>query len=124
MAGHRPLAAGFAALTLLAVAPTVGLAAGNDPLRISQGVNMTKADLAPTRTYGSPFLLVDPHNKMNVVAATVEMRSRACVVFRSADGGQTWRQLDNLPAAPSYPFCFQTSGSVTESPLAWGRNGT
>ncbi len=124
MAGRKPLAAGFAALTLLAIVPSATSAATNDPLRISKPVNMTKADLAPTRTYGSPFLLVDPHNKMNVVAATVEMRSRACLVFRSADGGQTWRQLDNLPAAPSYPFCFQTSGSVTESPMAWGRNGT
>ena len=124
MAGRKPMAAGIAALALLAVVPGAGSAATNDPLRISRPVTLTKDDLAPTRTYGSPFLLVDPHNKMNVVAATVEMRSRACLVFRSADGGQTWRQLDNLPAAPSYPFCFQTSGSVTESPMAWGRNST
>ena len=57
MAGRKAFAAGFAALALLAVVPGSGLAATNDPLRISRPVNMTKDDLAPTRTYGSPFLL-------------------------------------------------------------------
>jgi hypothetical protein len=122
--GRKPLAAGFVALVLGAVMQAPGLAAPNNPLRITAPVNITQRDLAPARTYGSPFLVVDPNNPMNIVAATVEMRSRACLVFRSNDGGQTWRQMDNLPAAPGYPFCFQTSGSVTESPMAWGRNGT
>ena len=100
-----------------------GPAMGADPVRVSQPAEITR-DANPTRTYGSPFLLVDPNNRLNVVAATVEMRSRACFLFRSADGGQTWKQLDALPGPRSYPFCFQTSGSVTETPMAWGRNGT
>lgn len=107
----------------LGVAVQGGPATAADPVRVSQPVQVTK-DANPTRTYGSPFVLIDPNNRLNVVAATVEMRSRACYLFRSADGGQTWKQLDALPGLRAYPFCFQTSGSVTESPLAWGRNGT
>jgi hypothetical protein len=110
------------ALALAALAQG-GVAGAADPIRISAPSRIT-LDSNPTRTYGSPYLLVDPHNRLNVVAATVEMRSRVCNLFRSADGGQTWKQLDALPGPRDYPFCFQTSGSVTESPLAWGRNGT
>ncbi len=107
----------------LGVVGQMGPAVAADPVRVSQPVQMTR-DSNPTRTYGSPYLLVDPGNRLNVVAATVEMRSRTCVFLRSADGGQTWKQLDALPGPRNYPFCFQTSGSVTESPMAWGRNGT
>ncbi|MGH9126232.1 MAG: exo-alpha-sialidase [Acidimicrobiales bacterium] len=83
---------------------------------------MTKFDPSPARTYSAPFVLVDPSNPLNVVAATVEMRSQVCEVLRSRDGGQTWQVMANLPAPPNYPLCFNTSGSVTESPMAWGRN--
>ncbi|HEX3620879.1 MAG TPA: sialidase family protein [Acidimicrobiales bacterium] len=100
-----------------------GAARAADPIRISTPSRMT-TDADPTRTYGSPYVLVDPHNRLNVVAATVEMRTQVCSLFRSADGGQTWKKLDALPGPRDYPFCFQPSGSVTESPMAWGRNGT
>lgn len=105
------------------MAAQAGPVGAADTRRVSEPVQMTK-DTNPTRTYGSPFVLIDPNNRLNVVAATVEMRSRACYLFRSGDGGSTWKQLDALPGPRSYPFCFQNSGSVTESPLAWGRNGT
>ena len=45
-------------------------------------------------------------------------------VYRSTDAGQTWRLLDPLPGLPSYPFCFNTAGMQTETPIAWGRDST
>ncbi len=123
MRSFRWRAAGVAGLLAVGVAVQGGPALGADPVRVSQPTQLTR-DADPTRTYGSPYVLIDPHNRLNVVAATVEMRSRTCRLFRSGDGGQSWKLLDALPGPRNYPFCFQTSGSVTESPMAWGRNGT
>src|SRR5689334_1410864 len=117
MGSVRWRAAVAAGVLAVGVAAQGGPANAADPRRVSEPVQITK-DANPTRTYGSPFVLIDPNNRLNVVAATVEMRSRACYLFRSADGGSTWKQLDALPGPRNYPFCFQTSGSVTESPLA------
>jgi hypothetical protein len=119
---RRSVWAGIGAGALLLALVVQGSATAADPLRITRPVRITN-DPNPTRTYGSPFILIDPSDRNNVVAATVEMRSRQCVIFRSGDGGQTWRQMDALPTLQSYPFCFHVSGSVTESPMAWGRDG-
>jgi hypothetical protein len=92
--------------------------------RLTTPAKATKPDLEPSRTYADPYVLIDPDNPLIVLAATVEMRSRACRVFRSADGGATWKLLDTAPSLPSFPFCFQTRGATTMTPMAWGRNGT
>ena len=99
-------------------------AASSDPPRMTRPAHATLEDLAPTRTYSSPYLLVDPSNSNNVVASAVEMRSRTCKLLRSTDSGLTWKLLDASPSPASYPYCFHTSGMQTETPLAWGRNGT
>ncbi|MGH9122408.1 MAG: sialidase family protein, partial [Acidimicrobiales bacterium] len=116
------LAATAAAAAGLVLAPGDALASSG--ARITQGVDVTKFDVTPARAYSAPFVLVDPHNPLNIVEATVEMRSQVCRVFRSTDGGLKWQVMDNLPAPPTYPLCFNPSGSVTETPLAWGRNDT
>ncbi|HWI03615.1 MAG TPA: sialidase family protein [Acidimicrobiales bacterium] len=107
---------------LLAVPAAVG-AQTAEP-RLTTPVRATVDDLAPTRTYSAPYILIDPSNERNVVASAVEMRTRLCRLFRSTDAGQTWRLLDALPGLPSYPFCFNTAGMQTETPIAWGRNST
>ncbi|MGH9285840.1 MAG: hypothetical protein ACRD0M_09240, partial [Acidimicrobiales bacterium] len=110
----------LAVMAVVVVPSAPGRAAGTPSLTVA--VRVTGTDLDPARTYGSPTVLVDPSNKLNLVAATVEMRTRVCRLFRSADGGRTWALLDSLPGPKEYPFCFHTSGSVTESPIAWGRD--
>jgi hypothetical protein len=116
------IAASLAAAAIVAVPASVG--AQTPGPRLTSPVRATVDDLAPTRTYSAPYLLVDPANERNVVAAAVEMRTRLCRLFRSADAGQTWRLLDALPGTPSYPFCFNTAGMQTETPIAWGRDST
>ena len=106
----------------LAVPAAVG-AATTEP-RLTSVARATVDDQAPTRTYSAPYVLVDPTNEKNVVASTVEMRTRTCKLLRSTDAGQTWRILDALPGLPSYPFCFNTAGMQTETPIAWGRDST
>jgi hypothetical protein len=114
--------AGLLGAAVLAAPAAVG-AAGSEP-RLTSVIHASVDDLAPTRTYSAPYLLVDPANERNVVAAAVEMRTRTCRLFRSADAGQSWKLLDALPGLPSYPFCFNTAGMQTETPIAWGRDST
>ncbi len=114
------LAAGLLALVALAGASG---AATSDPT-ITKAAKATRDDLEPTRTYTSPYVLVDPSDPLTVVAGTVEMRTRACHVLRSVDGGVSWKRLDAAPVAPSYPYCFHTRGASTMTPMAWGRDGT
>lgn len=99
-----------------------GAALAADPIRITEAVRVTSKDMSPTRTYGSPAFVVDPSNPMNVLAGTVEMRSRVCSVLRSRDGGRTWTAMENLPAPRSYPFCFHTSGQAFQTLMAKGRD--
>jgi hypothetical protein len=114
-----PLAVALGLLTLAG-----GPVAAADAPRITRPVQATLEDLAPTRTFSSPYLLVDPNNSNNVVASAVEMRTRTCKLLRSTDSGISWKMLDASPSPASYPFCFHTSGMQTETPLAWGRDGT
>lgn len=116
------VAAGLAAAALFTVPAAVG-AETAEP-RLTTPVRASIDDLAPTRTYSAPYLLVDPANERNIVGSAVEMRTRLCRLFRSTDAGQTWRLLDPLPGLPSYPFCFNTAGMQTETPIAWGRDST
>lgn len=112
-----------AALPLLALLGTQGAALGADEPRVTSAVQATKEDLAPTRTYGAPYLAVNPEDPNMVVAASPEMRSRVCRFLISRDAGRSWKLMDALPNPPSYPFCFQTSGTTFQTPIAFGRDG-
>lgn len=113
-----------AAVAAAVVLVAQGVAIAAEPLRVTEPVHVTTGDVVPTRTYSSPFLLVDPGNRLNVVAGFVDMRSRRCGLMRSTDGGQRWKLLDSSPQLPSYPFCFHTSGGVVQTPLAFGQDST
>jgi len=122
----RRLAA-LGALPLLALVGgqgMVGAQTEGDPVRLTANKRVTHQDLAPTRTYGAPFLAVNPENENVIVAATPEMRTRACRFMRSTDGGRTWNLMDAFPGPQSYPFCFHTSASsTTQTPIRFGRDG-
>lgn len=121
MSRRRILALG--ALPLLALVGSQGVAVGASDPRITASVRATGEDLAPTRTYGAPFLAVNPENPNVIVAATPEMRTRTCRFMRTLDAGRTWRLMDAFPSPQSYPFCFHTSGTSTQTPIAFGRDG-
>lgn len=119
MAAALTLAVGSAFL----VPPSVG-AASSTP-RLTPPQHLSKDEIAPSRTFTSPFVAVDPEDPNTVVAAYVELRGARCGMFRSRDGGRTWRLLDASPSPPSYPSCLQTeSGGPTQSPIAFGRGHT
>ena len=121
MSRRRLLIAG--ALPVLALLGGQGMAVGADEPRITASTRATGEDLAPTRTYGAPYLAVDPENPDHIVAATPEMRSRTCRFMRSLDAGRTWKLMDAFPSPQSYPFCFHTSGTSTQTPISFGRDG-
>lgn len=122
MRSRRGLAAG-----LLSAALSAGLAGtsvATDPPRLTRPVQATLEDLAPARTYTAPYLVVDPDDDDVLFAATAELRSRTCRVLRSNDAGLTWRLLDAFPSPKSYPFCSTSSGMLTQTPMAFGRDRT
>lgn len=92
--------------------------------RLTAGVQMTKDDPVPSRTFSSPVMLADPANPRIVVAAMAELRTGVCYLARSADAGRTWHILPAVPALASYPDCTTTFGGDVVAPLAWGRNDT
>lgn len=94
------------------------------PLRVTADVRASVNDPVPTRTFSSPYMLIDPDNPRVVVASAVEMRSRICYLLRSDDAGATWSILPAVPALASYPDCFTVNGGATQTPLAWGRHHT
>ncbi len=118
----RRWAAG-AALPLLALLGSQGMAAGADDPRVLAAVQATKEDIAPTSTYGAPYMAVNPQDPNMIVAASPEMRSRVCRFLISTDAGRTWKLKDALPSPPSYPFCFHTSATSHQTPIAFGRDG-
>jgi hypothetical protein len=122
-AGSTAVAAGIGSQATTA-GPATFAAQAYAPLRVTASSRVTASDPVPTRAFSSPYILVDPNNPKVVVASAVEERTRICYLMRSTDGGATWVTLANTPALASYPFCFNTSGGVTQSPMAWGRNHT
>jgi len=114
----------LAGVAFVALAQGVAGAATNDPIRLTQPVQATKADQDPLRTYSGPFMAVDPSNNNNIVASFVDMRTRRCGLMRSTDAGQSWRRLDASPANGSYPFCLSNNSNIFQGPMAFGRNGT
>lgn len=113
----------LAGLPVLVLLGGQGMAVGASDLRVTASARATGEDLAPTRTYGAPFLAVDPENPERIVAATPEFRSRTCRFLRSLDAGRTWKLMDAFPSPQSYPFCSHTSGTSTQTPISFGRDG-
>lgn len=107
---------------LLLLGSTVAVAAG--PPRLTRAVRASAEDLAPSRTYTAPYLVVDPEDPMVVIGAAAELRTRTCHLFRSNDAGRSWKILDASPSPATYPFCSTSAGMLTQTPLAWGRNHT
>ena len=93
-------------------------------IRTTTAFQVTKDDPAPTRAFTGPVMLADPENPRIIVAATAELRTQICYLTRSTDAGKTWHILPAVPALPSYPTCTNVGGGLTQSPIAWGRNGT
>jgi hypothetical protein len=120
----RSFACRLAVGAVACVALAQGVASAADPIRITQPVNATKADLDPLRTWAAPSLLVHPDNPKLIVAGVHEFRDKKCGLMRSTDGGQTWTLLDADPSLPSYPFCLANNSNVFQANLAWGRNNT
>jgi hypothetical protein len=121
MTRRRLIALG--AFPLLALVGSQGVATGASEPRVLASVRATGEDLAPTRTYGAPYLAVNPENPNVIVAATPEMRTRSCRFMRTLDAGRTWKLMDAFPSPQSYPFCFHTSGTSTQTPISFGRDG-
>ncbi|MCA1671736.1 MAG: glycoside hydrolase, partial [Actinobacteria bacterium] len=111
----------LATMAMLLVSPPAG---GEGKLRVTKNVQITGDDTDPGRTYTAPNLAVDPANPLTVVAAYGEMRTRRCEMRRSADGGQTWTKLENIPTVAGYPFCFTANFATHQAMVAFGRNST
>jgi hypothetical protein len=122
MRAGRPLTMALGASLVILGGSGLASGATTDPVRVTASVRATGEDLAPTRTYGSPYLAVDPEDPDVIVAATPEMRTRTCRFMRSLDAGRTWKILDAFPSPQSYPFCFNTSGTSTQTPIQFGRD--
>ncbi len=104
--------------------PAGAQSGGSSAPSITRPVQLTGGDTVPTRTYGTPTVAVDPEDPNHIIAAGAEFRSRRCVVTRSTDAGQTWKQLDTSPLPKEYPFCFITETGVPQAMVAFGRNHT
>ncbi len=100
------------------------MAAAAEPPRLTQPVQATKFDLAPGRSYGSPYLAIDPDNELHVYAAVAELRRKRCELLRSTDGGETWARLEASPAPPSYPYCLMGNSHTFQGKVLFGRGGT
>jgi hypothetical protein len=109
--------AGLLALAAIVVAFGTPAGAESKP-RLTTPTKASGDDLEPARTYADPYVLVDPDNPLLVLAATVEMRSRACRIFRSTDGGRAWRLLESALSLPSFTYCHHTRGATTMTPMA------
>ena len=113
----------MAAFALVAVSE--GTAGGQSAApRQTVNVRVSDDDLAPARAYTSPIIAIHPLRPNVIVAAAADLRSRGCRLFRSMDTGHTWTLLDAPATTKEFPYCTTDSGNATQSPTAFGRNGT
>ncbi len=113
-------AVGVMALTAM---PGGGAVAAGPP-QLTKPVHATKGDLNPQRTYGGPYLSVNPDNPNIIVGGFIEFRARKCGLVRSTDGGATWRILESTPEIASQPYCQAANSNIFHAPVAWGRDNT
>jgi len=121
----RRLAAGLlVALAGVAAVAGAGGAQTSAP-RITSAAWVTNGQDEPVeRSYTSPGVVVDPDDSRLVYAATVDIRSTACALLRSADGGRTWVKAKGTPAPQAFPKCTHDNGLIPMSFLAMGREKT
>ncbi|HEX6538534.1 MAG TPA: hypothetical protein VF155_05085 [Candidatus Dormibacteraeota bacterium] len=100
-------------------------AQGLSIMRTTASTRMTADDNLPSRGFGGPSsMLVDPANPRVIVAATTELRGRACKLLRSDDAGQTWHILKASPSPSAFPYCMTPGDAGTsQSVIAWGSHG-
>lgn len=91
---------------------------------MTDGVQITKDELSPTRAFAGPTsMLVSPDDPRVIVGATADLRTRVCHLVRSTDAGATWSILDALPSPEDYPYCTSTVAGVAQASIAWGSDG-
>ena len=113
------------ALGLVVAATAPAAAAQSTSPRLTQPVHATNGrDEAPGRSYSSPTVVVDPDNAKLVYAASVDVRSQACALLRSSDGGRTWVKAKSSPSPEGFPFCTHDNGFIPLSFLEMGRDKT
>lgn len=93
--------------------------------KLVTATQMTKDLEGPARAFTGPTSMVaNPDNPRIVVAATADLRTRACYLTVSRDAGRTWRFSEELPTEPTYPSCTNLSAGTPHAAVAWGRDGT
>jgi len=127
---RRRAAARAGAVGLLLVATGATGVAGGGEARDGKG-RLTGAafvtngkDEVPGHSYTSPVVIVDPDDPRKLYAAAVEIRTEACVLFRSSDAGRSWTKATASPAPAAFPKCTHDNGFVPMSAVAMGREGT
>ena len=110
-----------AAAGALAMAAMPGAGAAGPP-QLTKPVHATKADLNPQRTYGGPYLAVNPDDHDIIVGGFIEFRARKCGLIRSTDAGQTWKILESTPEIKSQPYCLANNSNIFHAPVQWGRD--
>ncbi|MGH9279190.1 MAG: hypothetical protein ACRD12_13930 [Acidimicrobiales bacterium] len=113
----------LAGIVVVVIGQTMASAQSSAPV-LTKPVNATKEDLSPGRTYGAPYLVVNPDNPKVIFGGFIEQRSRACGVIRSTDAGQTWKIVAPNINLPSYPFCLANNSNIFTAPLAFGRDNS
>ena len=125
MTARKRMAAAALLVALLPVPFVTAAAQTSQPPRITSASFVTSGkDEPPERSYTSPGVVVDPDNSRLVYAASVDIRSTQCVLFRSADGGRTWTRAKSSPAPAAFPKCTHDNGLIPMSFLAMGRDKT
>ena len=107
--GRRPPARHRSGRTLMAGLAVVGLG-------VVAAIMLTRADTGPSSP-GRPFVGGDLHSLAMAPATT----SRLYVgghegVAVSADGGQTWRQVESLGGADAMGWAFTDEGALVGGP--------
>jgi hypothetical protein len=93
--------------------------------RLTSGIHMTKEETAPARGFSGPTsMAANPDNPRQVVAATADLRTRACYLLVSTDAGLSWRFSKERPSPQAYPYCTNTTAGVAQPSIAWGSDGT
>lgn len=126
LVGTATLSSGVAGAQTVASFPKARFAPQSvEVQRLTGGVHMTKEETAPTRGFTGPTsMAADPDDPRIVVAATADLRTRACHLLVSTDAGMSWAFSKERPAPEGYPFCTNTTAGVPEASVAWGSDGT
>ncbi|MGH9283030.1 MAG: hypothetical protein ACRD0S_08835, partial [Acidimicrobiales bacterium] len=103
----RPVAIVAGALAVAAwAAPAVAADVNNETL-VSKAASVA-------RTFDGPAAVVDPANDDNVVVASADLLANTCHIFRSANGGETFTELDG-PTFGASTDCGLNKGGTPQN---------